>query len=174
VSREKLLDISGRSRKPQMALADKFGLHEYAQPAGGCCFLTNEQYSHKLADLWQARGTKEYELDDIMLLKVGRHLRPRPHFKLIVGRDEGENNFLQGYRRRFTHLDAVSHTGPLVLLDGSAGDDDIVLAARLTARFGHGRDAESVDVQVTDTAGKSRVVNVPPMPADEIPQEWYI
>lgn len=174
VDRSKLLDISGRSRKPQMALANKFELNDYAQPAGGCCFLTNEQYSHKLADLWKARGTKEYELDDIMLLKVGRHLRPRPNFKLIVGRDEGENNFLQGYRRRFTHLDATSHTGPLVLLDGTADADDLLLAARLTARFGHGRDAESVDVQVTELAGSSRTLSVPPLRADEIPQEWYL
>ncbi|HKQ30493.1 MAG TPA: hypothetical protein VJS66_04330 [Burkholderiales bacterium] len=174
VDRERLLDINGRSRKPQMALAAQFEIKEYAQPAGGCCFLTNEQYSNKLADLWQARGTKQYELDDIMLLKVGRHVRPRPHFKLIVGRDEGENNFLLGYRRRFTHLDAVSHTGPLVLLDGTADADDIVLAARLTARFGHGRDAESVDVLVTDTVGNIRTVSVPPLPADEIPQEWYL
>jgi tRNA-uridine 2-sulfurtransferase len=174
VDREKLLDISGRSRKPQMALAAKFNFTEYAQPAGGCCFLTNEQYSNKLADLWQARGTKQYELDDIMLLKVGRHLRPRSNFKLIVGRDEGENNFLQGYRRRFTHLDATSHTGPLVLLDGTADADDILLAARLTARFGHGRDAESVDVQVTDLTGNSQKLSVLPLPADEIPQDWYL
>lgn len=174
VDREQLLDISGRSRKPQIALAEKYGLHDYAQPAGGCCFLTNEQYSHKLTDLWQARGTKEYELDDIMLLKVGRHLRPRKHFKLIVGRDEGENNFLQGYRKRFTHLQATDHTGPLVLLDGVAGEDDLVLAARLTARFGHGRDAEAVEVAVTDLTGANRTLTVAPLPANEIPTQWYL
>lgn len=174
VDREQLLDISGRSRKPQIALAEKYGLHDYAQPAGGCCFLTNEQYSHKLTDLWQARGTKKYELDDIMLLKVGRHLRPRKHFKLIVGRDEGENNFLQGYRKRFTHLQATDHTGPLVLLDGVAGEDDLVLAARLTARFGHGRDAEAVEVAVTDLTGANRTLTVAPLPANEIPTQWYL
>lgn len=174
VDREKLLDINGRSRKAQMALAGQYRLHDYAQPAGGCCFLTNEHYSHKLADLWATRGTKQYDLDDIMLLKVGRHIRPRPHFKLIVGRDEGENNFLNGYRRRFIHLCATSHTGPLVLLDGAAGEADLELAARLTARFGHGRDAESVDVAVTDTAGASRSLRVPPLPANEILRDWYL
>ena len=45
VDREALKDFSGRSRKPQMALAARFGFTDYAQPAGGCCFLTNEQYS---------------------------------------------------------------------------------------------------------------------------------
>ena len=81
MDREKLFGFAGRTRKPQMALAAEFGFDDYAQPAGGCCFLTDKQYSQKLADLWKAGGSRRYELDDIMLLKVGRHLRPRPHFK---------------------------------------------------------------------------------------------
>jgi len=174
VDRERLLDFNGRGRKPQMALAAEYGFRDYAQPAGGCCFLTNEQYSHKLADLWQTRGEKRYELDDIVLLKVGRHLRPRETFKLIVGRDEGENNFLSGYRRRYTHLHATSHTGPLVLVDGNAGEEDLILAARLTARFGRGRTAESVNVTVTDTTGRTRSLTVPPLAPDQIPEAWYL
>jgi hypothetical protein len=157
-----------------MRLAAQYGFTDYAQPAGGCCFLTNQQYSHKLTDLWTTRGTKQYELDDIMLLKVGRHLRPRPHFKLIVGRDEGENNFLNGYRKRFTHLYATSHQGPLVLIDGTASADDLELAARLTARFGKGREAETVTLSVTDAAGNSRELRVAPIPANDIPPEWYL
>ena len=66
VDRDQLFDFSGRSRKPQMTLAKQFGIEEYAQPAGGCCFLTDEKYSSKLADMWQHRGEKRYELDDIM------------------------------------------------------------------------------------------------------------
>ena len=89
LDREKLHDFHGRSRKPQIALAAHYGFEDYAQPAGGCCFLTNPQYSVKLQDLWSSRGERNYELDDIMLLKVGRHLRPRAHFKLIVAREEG-------------------------------------------------------------------------------------
>ncbi|MFP5350266.1 MAG: tRNA (5-methylaminomethyl-2-thiouridylate)-methyltransferase [Gammaproteobacteria bacterium] len=174
VDREKLLDFNGRSRKPQMALAARYGFTDYAQPAGGCCFLTNEQYSHKLSDLWAYRGSKDYDLDDIVLLKVGRHLRPRPHFKLIVGRDEGENNFLQGFRKRYLHLQATSHVGPLVLLDGNANADDVQLAARLTARFGKGREATQVAVSVTDTAGQTQTFDVTPLPAEEIPASWYL
>jgi hypothetical protein len=41
------------------------------------CFLTDESYSAKLVDLWKARGTKDYELDDVMLLKVGRHIKAK-------------------------------------------------------------------------------------------------
>jgi len=116
VDRDGLYGFEGRSRKPQMALAASFGFEEYAQPAGGCCFLTDRQYSQKLADLWKARGERRYELDDIMLLKVGRHIRPRPNFKMIVGREDGENKFLHGYRKQYTHMVSTSHNGPLVLI----------------------------------------------------------
>ena len=174
IQRERLYDFSGRSRKPQMALAAQYGFSEYAQPAGGCCFLTDAQYSVKLADLWKSRGERRYELDDIMLLKVGRHLRPRPNFKLIIGREEGENNFLEGYRKQFTHLRALHHEGPLALLDGIASEEDIELAARLVCRFGKGRDAEQVEILVTDKQGGERVLNVTPLAVDTIPQAWYL
>ncbi len=174
VEREKLYDFSGRSRKPQMALAKKFGFEDYAQPAGGCCFLTDEQYSHKLADLWQARGSREYDMDDIMLLKVGRHLRPASHFKLIISREEGEGNFLQGYRNKFLSLKTTSHAGPLVLIDGEVSESDIELAARITARYSQGKNAERVELELRESEGAVRTLSVPPLPPAEIPQEWMV
>ncbi|MFQ6021919.1 MAG: tRNA (5-methylaminomethyl-2-thiouridylate)-methyltransferase [Acidiferrobacterales bacterium] len=174
VDRNKLLDFNGRSRKPQMALATKYGFTDYSQPAGGCCFLTDGQYANKLADLWKARGEKRYDFDDIMLLKVGRHLRPRPHFKLIVGRDEGENNFLNGYRRQYLHLFPTSHKGPLVLITGEAGADDLRLAARLTARFSQGRESEEVSVAVRNRQGSEQLLKVKPLRPEEIPTDWYL
>ncbi len=174
LDRDRMYGFSGRSRRPQMALAAKYGFEDYAQPAGGCCFLTDRQYSVKLEDLWKTRGRREYDLDDIMLLKVGRHLRPRADLKLIVGREEGENRFLEGYRKRFVHMLPASHVGPLVLLDGNTDANAIELAARLTARFSKGRDAGQVTVEVNDRDGNSRMLAVRPMPADEIPAEWYL
>ena len=174
VNREKLHDITGRSRKPQMAMAEQFGIEEYAQPSGGCCFLTNEAYSKKLVDFWTAKKSRDYELDDIMLLKIGRHLRPRPNFKVIIGREEGENNFLEGYRKNFTHIKTVSHAGPLALIDGDTNEDDIALAAQLTARFSQGKTADCVEVRITNTAGESNILQVKALTDDEIPKEWYI
>jgi len=174
LDRERLHGFNGRSRRPQIALAARYGIEDFAQPAGGCCFLTDRQYAVKLEDLWKTRGRRDYELDDIMLLKVGRHLRPRSHFKLIVGREEGENRFLEGYRKRFVHMFPSSHVGPLVLLDGDVDADDIELAARLTARFSKGRDAVRVSVEVYDGTGSARTIDVEPMPAEQIPQEWYL
>lgn len=174
VNREKLHDFSGRSRKPQMAMAKQWGYVDYAQPAGGCCFLTDKKYSAKLVDLWQAQGHKDYELDDVMLLKVGRHIRPRPHFKLIVAREEGEGRFLQGYKKQFVSMNCASHAGPLVLIDGELSAEDVYLAARIVARFGQGREAEQVEITVRQMDGSERNIQVVPFGSEEIPQEWYI
>ena len=174
INREKLLDFSGRSRKPQFALAKEYGFKDYATPAGGCCFLTDENYSRKLVDMWQARSDRNYELDDIMLLKVGRHIRPRANFKLIVGREEGENKFMEGYRNTFTYLLSKSHTGPLVLIDGTLSEDDLRLAAQITARFGHGKHAEQVEIEAHFTNGSSKTLQIKPLAAGEMKSEWYI
>ena len=174
IDREKLFEFSGRTRKPQMALAEQYNFTDYAAPAGGCCFLTDEVYSRKLVDMWKARSDREYELDDIMLLKVGRHIRPRPNFKLIVGREEGENKYMEGYKKQFAHLRCTSHTGPLVLVDGSMSDDDLVLAAQLTARFGKGKTADEVTVEATFTDGTSKELKVEPLPPTQLKEEWYV
>jgi len=174
VQREALHDFSGRSRKPQMALAARFGFEDYAQPAGGCCFLTNEQYSVKLADLWNSRGSRDYGLDDIMLLKVGRHIRPKEGFKLIIAREEGEGNYLQGYRKEFAHLQVTSHGGPFTLVDGELSEGDLDLAARIVARYSQGRDAPVVELTFTDTLGQVRELAVAPLPPHELPEAWIL
>lgn len=174
VDREKLHGFSGRSRKPQMALAAQFGLRDYAQPAGGCCFLTDRSYSARLQDMWDARGDRQYELDDIMLLKVGRHIRPAPHFKVIIAREEGEGNFLSGYRKQYPSLKMISHGGPFALLDGAPTAEDIELAARIIGRYSQGRDADEVALEYRTAEGEVSVLSVPPMQADDIPDGWLI
>jgi tRNA-specific 2-thiouridylase len=175
VDREQLKDFSGRSRKPQMALAAEFGFEDYAQPAGGCCFLTDRSYSVKLQDLWDNRGRREYELDDIMLLKVGRHIRPSSDFKLIIAREEGETRYLSGYRRQFQTIKTISHGGPLALIEGAPLDQQqLELACAITARFSQGRDAESVEMEFSDHQKSTHSIHVKPLRADQINPEWVI
>lgn len=174
VNREQLFGFHGRNRKPQMALAEKYGFSDYAQPAGGCCFLTDETYSNKLRDLWEARDSRDYQLDDIMLLKIGRHIRPRPHFKLIIGREEGENRFLAGYRNRFTHLSVTNHPGPLALIDGHLNTTDTELAARIVARYSQGRYADKVLVTVSSVSGVNQDIEVVPMAPHQLESSWHV
>ena len=117
---------------------------------------------------------RDYEIDDIVLLKVGRHLRPAPHYKLIVARDDGENHFLEGYRKQFTHLRIESHMGPLTLIDGDPSPSDLELAARIAARFSQGRDAGSVRVSVHRVDAPAITLDVAPMAANEVDQRWHV
>jgi predicted subunit of tRNA(5-methylaminomethyl-2-thiouridylate) methyltransferase len=175
VDRNKLLGISGRSRKNQIDLAKGYGIEEYSQPAGGCCVLTDESYSKKLSDLWSHRGKKDYEFDDVMLLSMGRHLRPRDHFKVIVSREEPETLFMEGYRNQFGHIKTVSHAGPISLIEGDKlSAEDWLLAARITARFSQGRDADEVQVSIVPKGEEARTLNVAPLPPSEVLQNWYI
>jgi tRNA U34 2-thiouridine synthase MnmA/TrmU len=174
IHRDQLFDFSGRGRKPQMALANEYGFTDYSQPAGGCCFLTDKSYSSKLVDLWKARGAKEYDLDDVMLLKVGRHIRPRRNFKVIVAREDGEARFMQGYKKKYINMNCSSHRGPLALIEGNPSAEDLHVAAQIVARYGQGRDAESVEVSVRDKVGNEFNIQVKPLGIHEIPKDWFI
>lgn len=175
VKRDALYDFSGRNRKPQMALAAKFGFTDYASPAGGCCFLTDKAYSNKLVDMWQHHASRDYELDDIMLLKVGRHLRPRQNFKMIIGREEGENKFMEGYRKQFISMRSTTYSGPLALIDGeNLQPDDLQLAARIVARYGQGRDADEVGVEISYPNGEVETLLVQPIAGKDVPEAWHV
>ena len=174
VDRDKLLDYSGRTRKPQMALAQSFGFNDYATPAGGCCFLTDKQYSDKLVDMWESRGSRDYQLDDLMMLKVGRHIRPNKRFKMIVAREEGEVKFLEGYRNQYTNLYPTSCNGPLALIDGEPNQDDLKIAAKILARYSQGRGDISVNVEVKLDAGVVQQFSVEPFTVEEIDKSWMV
>src|SRR5210317_2252033 len=94
VDRERLLDFAGRGRKPQMALAQKYGLTDYPAPAGGC-LLTDVGYSRRLKDLFAHQD--ECTEEELLLLKYGRHFRLNPETKLIVGRTQKDNENILKY-----------------------------------------------------------------------------
>jgi len=175
LDREKLYDFSGRTRKPQMALAAQFGFKDYAQPAGGCCMLTDENYAVKLQDMWTNRPSRDYELDDIIMLKMGRHFRLAPHLKIIIGREEGENNFMQGYKSQFVSIFPTSHPGALCLVDGEfKADQELNQALALVARYSQGKNSPEVTLNVRQMDGTEQEYNIAPMAADAIKKEWLV
>ena len=94
LNRDLLLDISGRSRKPQMKLAEEFGITDYPSPAGGC-LLTDKGYASRLKDLFDHQDT--YAEREFHLLKHGRHLRLNETIKIVVGRTKKDNENLLKY-----------------------------------------------------------------------------
>jgi tRNA-uridine 2-sulfurtransferase len=175
LDRDKLLDFSGRTRKPQMALAEQYGFKDYATPAGGCCMLTDESYSKKLVDMWKHRSTRDYQLDDIILLKIGRHLRFCADFKLIIGREEGENNFLMGYKSIFTRIYSSSHSGPLTMVDGEINNEtELQQALSLVARYTQGKNEDKVTMVMETPHGEKTSYEVQPMDEKEVLNQWMV
>lgn len=168
VDRSQLMGFYGRTRKPQMALAAELGLQDYPQPAGGCCFLTDPAFARKVRDLWEHSSKDELEWEDYLLLKVGRHIRIGPHTKLIVGRDEGENSYLDQMRRERWRLEVEGFKGPVALIDGVVNEDLLLQAARIVARYSDGREA-GVPLRVrVETPTDQRFVEVETFPAELI------
>jgi tRNA-specific 2-thiouridylase len=147
--REDMLGITGRSRKEQIALAEQYGIDDYPQPAGGCCFLTDPSYAGRFRDLIEHREGKRYTKDDIVLLAVGRHFRLPGGAKLVVARTDGENALLERYTEGRWRGLAETFLGPLALVEGEPDDADLALASQIVARYGKGKDAPRVAVAWT-------------------------
>jgi tRNA-specific 2-thiouridylase len=158
VDREQLLAIRGRSRKPQMKLAEEFGIKDYPSPAGGC-LLTCREYAEKLRDLFKHK--KRYAMADVFLLRVGRHFRLGKN-KIVVGRNEAENKLLTVTKRRNDYYFEVPDVGsPITVLQGDKTKKAIRTAAVLTAFYS---DAKGGEVKVDfgrEKLDRSVTVSIP-------------
>ena len=133
VDREQLMSISGRSRKPQLALAKRFGIDKFPSPAGGC-LVTDAGFSHRMREL--LADDPDCDVNDVNLLKFGRHFRLGPKVKFAVGRHEEENSALETLAREGDLLlEVVTHPGPVSLVRGPASDEQLGLAASATIRY---------------------------------------
>ncbi len=156
VDREKLLDISGRSRKPQIKMADDFKIKGYNCPAGGC-LLADEGFARRLRDIFD--NSDEIIMPDVTMLRVGRHFRMNPTAKLLVGRDEAENEKLALHTgERYTLLKSHGVPGPTGLLVGDVSDANIDTAAKILARY-FKKGIEKKQVEVTHN-GESRILDI--------------
>ncbi len=112
IDREKLLDIHGRNRKKQIALAKKFRI-SYPPPAGGC-LLCEDTYSRKLKDLFKHKN--KISIEDIKVLNIGRHFRKNG--KIILGRNKEENEKLQLLNKKLNYNIIIPEIpGPTVLFE---------------------------------------------------------
>ena len=161
VDREQLLDISGRSRKVQMELAEKFGIKDYPSPAGGC-LLTDKGFSQRLRDLLYVQKTESPR--QLRLLKSGRHFRLSPECKLVVGRNRGDNKRIMDLYAPDVHvrLRHASMSGPDALLFGSIKEEDILTAARITAGYTKSKPGDKADVKVFEGDNTRQVQVVTP------------
>ena len=146
LDREKLLDIQGRTRKKQLELAKEYNVASYETPSGGC-LLTYEGYCRKLKPLLDKNIS--FPIRYYHLLKIGRHFSLPSGEKLIVGKDEQDNQNLIGYlSAEDIMLEPHNINGPTALILDAKSTDNIHLAAGILARYSN-RSKEHIAVKVS-------------------------
>jgi len=133
IDRAKLLNMEGRSRRPQLDLAKNLNITEFNQPAGGC-LLTDPNFASRMKDTL-AHGYRNFR--ETIALQWGRHFRINDDFKVIVGRNADENESLLRYAHHDDHImQFAQHEGPTLLLKGYNPSDEILaIAAGFIQRF---------------------------------------
>ena len=122
VNRSLLGSIQGRSRKEQLSLANKFGIADPPNSAGGC-LLTDPHFAKRVRDLFEF-SISEPSLNDVELLKLGRHFRLDTNSKLIVGRNHQENESILSLVQGSDYLmHPIDITGPVSILRISSKPD---------------------------------------------------
>jgi tRNA U34 2-thiouridine synthase MnmA/TrmU len=145
VDRENLLAISGRSRAEQMNLAREKGLTGYATPAGGC-LLTDPGYSRRLRDL--------IDHDDLTMrqaerLRLGRHFRLPGGSKLVIGRNQDDNeSLLASLAEGEVAIITTTCPGPTAVLIGPGAAEEVLLAASMVARYGDDKTSPTTGMEV--------------------------
>jgi len=165
IDRSDLYSFSGRSRREQAALAERLGITDYYQPAGGC-LLTEKVYAARLRDAFGHLGRDAVDLDGFRLLRIGRHFRLSERAKAIVGRNEAENGVLAGFSRGRILIEPIDVMGPTTLIEGEPTGPEIGLAAALTARYADCDGDRPVRFRVRE-GGSERELSVDPIPPDD-------
>ena len=159
VKRDLLKDFMGRSRKPQMALAKEFHIHDYPAPAGGC-LLTEKAFSRRLNHLFSIRSRPR--VNELKLLKLGRHFTLEAGAKLVVGRNRQENQHIfELAEGKETIMMPATIPGPTALLTGPFLPVLLELSAHITAAYSDAEGIDPVEIRVIHEGREERLSIVP-------------
>ncbi|PIF02867.1 MAG: tRNA 4-thiouridine(8) synthase ThiI [Desulfococcus sp.] len=156
IQRNRLQDISGRSRKRQIALAREFGITDYPNPAGGC-LLTDPNFSRRLRDLLE--HISDPAEADLELLRFGRHFRLDEHTRVIIGKDQEDNEQITARfsRTRGILIRTVDMPAPVALLPASASMERVRYALAMIAGYSKAAPGEEILGEIDGPAGLSRI-----------------
>jgi tRNA-uridine 2-sulfurtransferase len=164
VDREQLLGITGRGRKAQFALAEEIGLTGFSPPAGGC-LLTDRGFSQRVRDLLDHQT--DVSPSDLLLLRVGRHVRLSPVLKIVIGRNHAENGRIEDLKATGVLFTPEDFPGPSVLALGTPDRDEEVLIAGVIRRYAK-ESSRRESIAILDPDGNQRLIHV----TDLRPEEW--
>lgn len=170
IDREKLLDISGRSRTIQMQMAEYYGIKDYPTPAGGC-LLTQENYSNRLQKYLDFKP--EAKAKELEILKYGRHFYLNNNTLLMVGRNRSENDRLSDLSLKNDLLIRVSNRpGPLGILRivNNVLQEDKITSAAIVARYSDAKNDDQANVKVyAKNSNDEEILILKPMKAENVP-----
>ena len=131
INREQMYDISGRDRKVQMQLIEKFQLKNYESPAGGC-LLTDKNFAFKLKNFTQKHSLSTKDID---ILKVGRHLKVDNQL-VIISRNKDENQILKQYDGdKFLKMYPINISGPVGLIEKNSSNETKIKASEILLTY---------------------------------------
>ncbi len=165
VDREKLLDIKGRGRERQLKLAKKFGIEEFESPAGGC-LLTDEFFSKKIREHLKYDS---FSLEDVEVLKWGRHFRLKDGAKLVVSRNKEENERLKNLNLKKYTLFTLPLPGPVSLISKNASKEDRLLGAKIALTYSKATPSQTYEVKI-----ENEKFLTSPFPSKKRAQEYFL
>ena len=165
IDRNRLLGLSGRSRKEQIDLAGELNITAYNQPAGGC-LLTDKNFAARMKDTL-GHGYRNFR--ETIALKWGRQFRLSPEFKVILGRDEEENEALIRHAHPDDHVMQISdNRGPTLVLKGyDPAPEILATAAGLIQKFSRLKEQPPVEMNYWQCRDKDDVRRVVARAIDE-------
>jgi tRNA-uridine 2-sulfurtransferase len=161
IKRENMGDIKGRSRKGQLTMAKHFGMSDPPNAAGGC-LLTDPSFSKRVKDILDHCDDIP-TLNDIELLKVGRHFRITHDAKFVVGRNKDENEIIKALvAEGDIVIEVKDHVGPTCILRCKSYNDPLLVnCAAIAVRYSDAPRNELSKVSITVNGDKSEVQVTP-------------
>jgi len=159
------LNIAGRSRKPQLELAARWGVTDFPSPAGGC-LLTEKGYAARLRDLFAHQAASRDA--EFFLLGYGRHLRLNADHKLIVGRSKVENQKLEALINPAvdTVFKVKEYPGPVALVPSACDELTARQAAAICAGYSKAPTGEPAEVLVIQDHQQTTLTVMPTPPKE--------
>jgi len=164
INREKLLELKGRGRRPQIKLAKEFGIEKFLWPAGGC-MLTDPEFTRRLQE---ALDHGEEKIPDFNLLRYGRHFRLTSSSKLIVGRNKEENHTLENLADEKDVLIEIIGCGSPIGLLRNGIKQDIEEAAAICARYSDCSTEKAQAAIWAKIKNERRLITISPFPHEKV------
>jgi hypothetical protein len=132
--------------------------------------LTDKSFGRRLKDLLDR--DPEADVTEVRLLKYGRHFHLPGGARIIVGRDESENDVLERLGKNRVKYQVDNFLGPVTLAPAGLDEPTKTLTAAITARYSQGREAPALLIRVSEN-GREEMLEVAPAKDDDLAR-WRI